>query len=132
MHIRFAEPIDLTTIMAFDAFPGDRIVEIVERRMLVIEIDGRVEAYAAWQKNGCIGKDYVNKLVVNHALRRRGLAKELIVALDTALEGRVFISAPAGNVAAVGLLRSMQWTKGGEIVGLLPLGEAEVFFYKDL
>lgn len=132
MNIRFAEPVDLTTIMAFDAFPGDRIVEIIERRMLVIQIDGQVRAYTSWQKNGCIGKDYINKLVVDHKLRRRGLAKRLISALDTALHGRVFISAPAGNPAAMSLLESMQWTKGGEIKGLLPLGEAEVFFYKDL
>ncbi len=42
LNIRSAEPADLAVIVGFDAFPGDRIIEIVERRMLVLEIDGRV------------------------------------------------------------------------------------------
>jgi len=35
---RIAEPYDLSRLMAFDSFPGDRIAEIVERRMLVAEL----------------------------------------------------------------------------------------------
>lgn len=85
-----------------------------------------------WQKNGCIGKDYVNKLVVKEAYRRQGLAKRLIASLNTVLFGRVFISTPGRNHAAVQLLESTNWKRAGEIVGLLPLNEAEVFFYKDL
>lgn len=132
LKVRLAEPADLAAIVAFDAFPGDRIIEIVERRMLVIDIEGRAQGYASWQKNGCIGKDYVNKLVVSEACRGKGLAKQLIAALNTVLVGRVFISTPANNIAAVGLLDATGWVQAGEIVGLLPLGEAEVFFYKDL
>lgn len=132
LNIRLAEPTDLAAIITFDAFPGDRIVEIMERRMLVIDIEGRAQGYVSWQKNGCIGKDYVNKLVVNEARRRQGLAKQLIAALNTVLVDRAFISAPGSNIAAVQLLEVTGWTRAGEIVGLLPLGEAEVFFYKDL
>ncbi len=132
MTIRLAEPSDLMAVIEFDAFPGDRIVEIVERRMLVMDIDGGVEAYASWQTKGCIGKDYVNKLVVREGRRRQGAARQLIASLNTVLVGRVFISAPANNAAAVRLLEATSWTRAGEIVGLLPLGEAEVFFYKDL
>lgn len=131
-NTRLAEPIDLAAVMAFDAFPGDRIVEILERRMLVVEVDDRIQGYASWQNKGCIGKDYVNKLIVNEAYRRRGLAKRLIDALNTVLSGRVFISAPANNVAAIELLQVSQWTYGGNIVGILDQDEAEVFFYKDL
>ncbi len=100
--------------------------------MLIVDIDGRAEAYASWQKNGCIGKDYVNKLVVREASRRQGLAKRLIASLNTVLSGRVFISAPGNNAAAVRLLETTSWKRAGELVGLLPLGEVEVFFYKDL
>lgn len=132
LTIRLAEPADLAAIIAFDAFPGDRIIEIVERRMLVLDIDGRAQGYASWQKNGCIGKDYVNKLVVSDACRGKGMAKQLITALNTVLVGRVFISAPGNNISAIRLLESTSWVRGGEIVGLLPLGEAEIFFYRDL
>lgn len=130
--IRLAEPIDLAAILEFDSFPGERVTEIVERRMLIVEIDNRAQAYASWQKDGCIGKDYVNKLVVRETSRRQGLAKRLIASLNTVLSGRVFISAPGNNFAAVQLLESTNWKRAGEIVGFLPLDEPEVFFYKDL
>jgi hypothetical protein len=44
---RIAEPYGLSSIMVFDSFPEDRIAEIVDRRMLVAEIDGSVVAYVA-------------------------------------------------------------------------------------
>lgn len=132
LNVRLAEPVDLASIIKFDAFPGDRIIEIIDRRMLVIDVDGETQGYASWQKNGCIGMDYVNKLVVSDARRRGGLAKYLIASLNTVLHGRIFISAPSSNTAAIRLLRSTMWTRAGEIVGLLPSEEVEVFFYKDI
>jgi GNAT superfamily N-acetyltransferase len=129
---RIAEPYDLRRIMTFDSFAGDRIGEIVERRMLAAEIDNVVVGYVAWQQGGCIGKDYVNKLVVDDVYRRRGVAQVLVRALNTVLSGRVFISTEAGNVAAVSLLELTGWKPAGQIVGLLPLDEPTVFFHQDL
>ena len=100
--------------------------------MVVLDVDGSAQGYISWQKNGCIGKDYVNKLVVSEPCRHQGMAKRLIEALSTVLTGRVFISAPAGNMTALNLLESTQWTRAGKIIGLLPLGEAEIFFFRDL
>lgn len=119
---RIAEPYDLSRLMAFDSFPGDRIAEIVERRMLVAELDDLVVGYVAWQQGGCIGKDYVNKLVVDDEYRRRGIAQALISALNTVLSGRVFISIGARNVPALTLLQLTGWTPAGEILGLLTVG----------
>ena len=130
--IRIAEPYDLSRIMTFDSFPGDRIAEIVERRMLVAEIESLVVAYVAWQQGGCIGKDYINKLVVANGYRRRGIAQNLIGTLNTVLSGRVFISTGANNAAAVGLLQDTGWAAAGQIVGLLPMEEPELFFHRDL
>jgi ribosomal protein S18 acetylase RimI-like enzyme len=130
--IRAAEPYDLTRLMAFDSFPGDRIAEIVERRMLVAEVDGVIAGYVAWQTGGCIGMDYVNKLVVDPDYRRKSIAQSLIVALKSVLGGRVFISAGADNMAAIGLLALTEWRPAGQIVGLRPAEEAEVFYYRDL
>jgi GNAT superfamily N-acetyltransferase len=129
---RIAEPYDLSSIMFFDSFPGDRIAEIVDRRMLVAEIDGSVVAYVAWQHGGCIGKDYVNKLVVNDEYRRRGIAQLLVGALNMVLSGRIFISTNAHNAAAVALLEGTGWTAAGQIVGLLPMDQPELFFHRDL
>lgn len=78
LNVRLAEPVDLASVIKFDAFPSDRVIEIIDHRMLVIDVDGETQGYASWQKNGCIGMDYVNKLVVSDAYRRRGLAKYLI------------------------------------------------------
>lgn len=129
---RIAEPYDLSRIMTFDSFPGDRVAEIVERRMLVAEIQGQVVAYVAWQHGGCIGKDYVNKLVVADGYRCRGIAQELVNALNTVLAGRVFISTGAHNLGAVALLKGTGWAAAGQIVGLLPMEEPELFFHRDL
>ena len=130
--IRAAEPYDLSRLMAFDSFPGDRIVEIVDRRMLVAEVDGVIAGYVAWQTGGCIGKDYVNKLVVDPDYRRHGIAQSLIAALHSVLDGRIFISTGADNVAAVALLTLTNWQPAGKIMGLRPADEAEIFYYRDL
>ncbi len=130
-RVRAAEPADLARIIPFDPFPGDRIIEIVERRMLVAELSDRLAGYVAWQHRGCIGKDYVNKLVVDQGFRRRGVAKALLAGLEITLRGRVFISTAADNAPARMLLRDNGWTHAGEILGLLPSGEAEVFYYAD-
>ena len=131
MVIRPAEPHDLSRIITFDAFPGDRIIEIVDRRMLVFEIEELVVGYIAWQQGGCLGMDYVNKLVVANAYRRLGVAQKLVGALHTALEGRIFISAGARNTAAVTLLNGTGWTFAGQLTGLLPMDEQELFFHRD-
>jgi ribosomal protein S18 acetylase RimI-like enzyme len=118
--------------MTFDSFPGDRIAEIVDRRMLVAESDDTIVGYVAWQQGGCIGKDYVNKLVIDNRYRRRGIAQQLIGALNTVLTGRIFISTGAYNDAAVALLQNTGWTAAGQIVGLLPMDQPELFFHRDL
>lgn len=130
--IRRGEPRDLPRLMEFDSFSGDRINEIVERRMLVAEVDATVVGYLAWQHGGCIGKDYVNKLVVDHNYRRRGIGQALTQALSTTLSGRVYISAGAANTAALSLIHGAGWTAAGRIDGLLPQGEPELFFRRDL
>lgn len=104
LNVRLAEPVDLASVIKFDAFPGDRVIEIMDRRMLVIEVDGKTQGYASWQKNGCIGMDYVNKLVVSDTYRRRDLAKYLIGELNTVLQGRLFICASISNMAVIQLL----------------------------
>lgn len=130
--IRRGEPHDLPRLMEFDSFSGDRIIEIVEGRMLVAQTDGAVVGYLAWQHGGCIGKDYVNKLVVDDGYRRQGIAQALMRNLRTALSGRIFISAGAANIAALSLINSTGWTAAGQILGLLPMEEPELFFRQDL
>ena len=100
--------------------------------MLVAEENGAVQGYVSWQVRGCIGKDYVNKLVVSPHHRRCGIGKQLMKNIHVALIGRVFISVNASNEAALSLISSTGWSKAGELHGLLPRGEAEVFFWRDL
>jgi len=130
--IRPAKPHDLSQIISFDLFPGDRVEEIIERRMLVAEESGEVQGYVSWQVRGCVAKDYVNKLVVSPDHRRRGIGRQLMDNMHIALDGRVFISASASNKAALTLIASTDWTKAGELLGLLPNDEAEVFFWRDI
>jgi GNAT superfamily N-acetyltransferase len=130
--IRFAEPSDLKSISQFDLLPGDRVVEIIEQRMLVAEVGGALAGYLAWQHRGCISQDYINKLVVREGYRHAAVATRLLEAVPSVLHGRVFISAGRSNAGAQALLRRPEWTYAGEVTGLSPDGEAEVFFYRDL
>lgn len=132
VDVRPAEPADLSKLVTFDFFPGDRIDEILDRRMLVVEVSGLVVGYVAWQHRGCIDKNYVNKLVVEESFRRQGVASTLLAALGTVLCGRVFMAAGARNMAARALLNGSGWTYAGEVEGLLPNGEAQAFYHTDL
>ncbi|TPG13631.1 GNAT family N-acetyltransferase [Sphingomonas oligophenolica] len=130
--VRQAEPNDLPQVMTFHLLPGDRVTEIVERRMLVAEQNGTILGYISWQMRGCIGLDYVNRLVVKPMHRRQGIGKNIMTSMSIALTGRVFISTKASNQSAIALIESTDWTKAGELYGLLPDNEAEVFFWRDL
>jgi len=132
VQIREAEPRDVASLMSFDLFSGDRVSEVVDRRMLVAETDGGLVGYIAWQHGGCIGKDYVNKLVVRDDCRRLGIATGLLNGLSMKLRGRVFISAGSSNGAAIALLQANGWLRAGEITGLHSEAEAEIFFMKDV
>jgi len=132
IEVRLSEPSDLSSLLGFDLFPGDRIVEIVERRMAVAQIAGVIVGYVAWQRQGCVGKDYVNKLVVDAAFRRRGVASLLLAYLDTVIRGRLFISTGETNTAAINLLSQSGWRRSGELAGLLERDELEVFFFKEM
>jgi len=132
VQIREAEPRDVASLMSFDLFSGDRVSEVVDRRMLVAEADGGLVGYIAWQHGGCIGKDYVNKLVVRDNCRRLGIATGLLDGLSMKLRGRVYISAGSSNGAAIALLQANGWMRAGEITGLHSEAEAEIFFMKDV
>ena len=132
VQIREAEPRDVASLMSFDLFSGDRVSEVVDRRMLVAETDGGLVGYIAWQHGGCIGKDYVNKLVVRDNCRRLGIATGLLDGLSMKLRGRVYISAGSSNCAAIALLQANGWMRAGEITGLHSEAEAEIFFMKDV
>lgn len=129
-EIRAAETSDLPQIMSFDALIGDRLAEIMDRRMLVAD-DGQIQAYLSWQNGGCLGRDYVGKLVVRPELRRRGLARQLLGALASKWHGRIFISAGERNSAALGLIDATGWIYAGRVAGLLSDEEEELFFYRD-
>jgi GNAT superfamily N-acetyltransferase len=129
-EIRAAEPSDLPQIMSFDALVGDRLTEIMDKRMLVAD-DGQIQAYLSWQHGGCLGKDYVGKLVVRPERQRRGLARKLLDALADKRSGRMFISTGERNIAALGLISATGWTFAGRVAGLLSDDEAEFFIYRD-
>ncbi len=132
ISVRFAEPQDLATLMSFDPWPGDRIGEIIERRMLVADLKGTVRGYVSWQNKALVFNDYINKLVTDPNWRRRGVAKALLYSIDRNLTGRVFISTSERNEGARTLLHSTGWVHAGQIVGLLPSDEPEIFFSRDV
>ena len=95
-------------------------------------MSGSDVGYVAWQHRGCLAKDYINKLVVAESFRRQGIATTLLVTLCKSLRRRIFIATGARNIAAKALLAGCGWAYAGEIVGMLPDDEAQVFYRKDL
>ncbi|MEP9403569.1 GNAT family N-acetyltransferase [Sphingomonas sp. VNH70] len=104
----------------------------MDRRMLVLERDGRIDAYTSWSSGGIFGRYHINKLVVRPEARGQGIARALVGSLGVALSGRVFISTPSDDVAALALLRSTGWTPAGELTGMGAGHDVEAFFYRDL
>ena len=130
--IRYAEPSDVPVIGRFDAFSGARIVEAVERRMLVAEQDDIIVGYIAWQLGGFFDRDYVTKLVVASSYRRQGIASELLLALEQEIQSRVFITVGETNEAARALLSDLGWKQAGHIEHVVSSGETQLFLFKDL
>lgn len=130
--VRPASAADAGRLAKFDCFSGDRIAEIIEKRMIVAEVDGTVAGYIAWQARGLAGADYVNRLVTDPPFRQRGVANRLVEQLPFYLQGRVFISAGEHNEGASRLLARTGWIKAGSIRGMRPDDERELFFFKDL
>jgi len=70
--------------------------------------------------------------LVSSETNRLRRSRQRWVSLGVALSGRVFISTPSDDVAALALLRSTGWTLAGELTGMGAGHDVEAFFYRDL
>ncbi len=130
--IRLGLVTDLPAINAFDIFAGNRLLEIVDDQMLVIEADGRVVGYISWLPRGFVGNDYITHLGVAPFHQRRGVGRALLRAAEVKIpRGRVFVSANENNDTMLALLAAEGWTQAGQVAGVNEDGRAEIFFCKD-
>lgn len=133
MDVRTATPDDAQAIAAFDCFGGDRPGALKDGRCLVAEIDRQIAGYLAFKRQHLIGKDFVEFLVVHDDYRRRGIAVALLRAVEKEIgSGRLYISTGGDNTRMQALLAKDGWTAAGQIEGVNPGGDPELFFFRDL
>lgn len=137
-HIRPATAVDLVAVLHLDpiAVAGDKArADLLSRSVAFGECHvhasgGVVTGFVVRRPARFFGRDFVELLVVDPAVRRAGVGTALLrYALDTALSDRVFTSTNASNGPMQALLRAEQWSFSGQLDGL-DEGDPELFFYK--
>jgi GNAT superfamily N-acetyltransferase len=131
--VRGGLPTDFEAIDAFDPFAGDRRDALASDCCLVAECDGRVVGYVVYSRAGFVGRPFIHFLVVAQDYRRRGVATELVAAVEARIgSGRLFVSTEENNGDMLALLAKLGWTSAGCIQGVNMDGPAECFFFRDI
>jgi ribosomal protein S18 acetylase RimI-like enzyme len=136
--IRRAAADDLDGVLRADhlAAQGDRERAEFLRRSLMLGqchvhvADGAVTGFVIVKPAHFFGRDFIDLLVVDPALRRSGIGRALLrQALATAGTSRVFTSTNASNRPMRSLLEAEDWSFSGELDGLDD-DDPELVFYK--
>lgn len=137
-EIRRAVAEDVGGILALDQFAAlayhgraeflRRCVDLGE--CLVFLNQGSVAGFAVVRSAHFFGRDFVDLVMVDPALRRSGIGRGLLrAALVTAGTEQVFTSTNTSNQPMRSLLRAEGWSFSGELAGL-DEGDPELVFYK--
>lgn len=133
MQTRPGNPADAQAIDAFNCFDCDTDSAIRDGRCLVAVINDQAAGFVIFKRQGLIGKNFVEYLVVDQAYRRRGVAVALLRAVERTLGPcRLFISTEADNAPMLALLDQDGWQRAGQIDHINDSGFAEVFFFRDV
>lgn len=131
--IRAGVPSDVAAVEEINPFSGSRESEIDEGRLTVILCSGSVAGFAVESKKGLLGRPYIEYLAVGKEYRRKGLALELIKAIELKHSGkRLFISTEASNSAMLSLLEHSGYIHSGTISKANLSGADELYFFKEI
>jgi GNAT superfamily N-acetyltransferase len=129
IQIRLAVSEDAASIKSFDEFAGSRHREIEAESCLVALIDDQVVAYASCEPHGLLGQPLLTFLCVRPEFRRRGLATELVKAVQFRARGRKLLSSTEDWCTGTQrIFERLGWKKVGEISGVNKDGSSEWFY----
>jgi len=100
-----------------------------EHRMIVAEADGAIVGILAWRTDwfGCA---FVSLVYVREEFRRRGVAREMFLSVETLTRSpRVFSSTEEDNTAAIRMHAALGFRPSGHVDNL-PQGKRELLFFK--
>ncbi len=111
--IRCGKPEDLIQINAFDEFGGDRLQEILEKRLQVYLIDNTVVGYITVIKESSLfGHPLISFLCVHSQYRRQGIASDLLSEIEQKYTGsQLFISTESNNPIMLNLIKKRNYTR---------------------
>jgi len=136
--IRCADADDLAGILGADHLAAQGDAERAEFRRHCVLLgecqvhvaDGAVTGFVIVKPAHFFGRDFIELLVVDPALRRSGIGRALLrQALATAGTWQVFTSTNASNHPMRSLLAAEDWSFSGELGGL-DEADPELVFYK--
>ena len=131
--IRTGTTSDISAIEEINQFSGSRATEIEDGRLTVIDQAGTVAGFVVESKKGLLGRPYIEYLAVGKKYRRKGLALELIKAIESKHHGkRLFISTESTNSAMLSLLKQNGYIQSGTISNANLSGADELYFFKQI
>jgi len=140
MTIRSAVAADLAALQALgvkiiDAARQEAILaqSVAAGGCLVATQDAACAGFATWDR-GFFDRPFVRLLAVAPAFRRRGAARALLLAVETAARpaGELFVSTEQINVPMQNLLASLGYEPSGSVDNLNAPGNLELIYYKRL
>lgn len=138
LHLRLADEADERAMQELDGLArgGDAerialIHQAVAGRRCLVEVDDRIVGYVMTAPRGFFARDFVELLMVDDVVRRRGVGRALLgAAVDSAGTTRVFSSTNESNSAMRSLFASAGWTLSGRLDGLDD-GDPELVYFVD-
>ncbi len=131
--IRIGQASDIPEIQEINPFAGSREDEIQDGRLSIFDCLGSVAGFIVESKRGLLGRPYIEYLAVSESHRRKGLALELISAIESKHYGkRLFISTESTNAAMLSLLEKCGYIHSGTISNANLSGADELYFFKPI
>ena len=133
IKIQIARVSDITSIIEFDEFAGDRVREIEAGTCFVAFKKEQIVAYVSYEPRGLLGQPLLTFLCVRKEFRRQGIALAMVKFVQDRLNTTMLLSSTEDwCVGTQSIFERLGWKKLGEIAGVNKDGSSEWFYGIDL
>ena len=133
IKIQIARVPDLTSIIEFDEFAGDRVCEIEAGTCFVAFREEQIVAYVSYEPRGLLGQPLLTFLCVRKEFRRQGIALAMVKFVQDSVNTAMLLSSTEDwCIGTQSIFERLGWKKLGEITGVNRDGSSEWFYGVDL